>query len=288
MKTPMGAFAGDPPSKSFNGLIYVHRTPRLSQIIGSEDRYHPLAPLRYNPISDISPTAPSVISNVNRDFLQRGKSGPTSGNSIGTPNTWVTYPSNLAVRIDQGSRIDWGGVQANGRIRGLSIVTPNHCYVKGSYNTVSDAGGKFPPCALFADAITVLSNLWQDADNDQDQDYDGPLPLADSCSFNLSLVLDNLPTDFDNVDDLGSGGVHNVVRFLEDWSGQTYTVSGSLVVLNRMRYSRSKLGLGTYYKAPARVFDFNPDLLTESEQPPFSPVGVKMTRVISTLNVLNR
>ena len=134
----------------------------------------------------------------------------------------------------------------------------------------------------------MLSNRWSDADNSQDADYDGPLPIADSCRFATSLVINNLPTDFDNLDDLGSGGVQNVVRFLEDWSAKTYDFSGSVVVLNRMRYSRTKLGIGTFFTIPRQSLEYNSDLLLDAEQPPFSPIGVKMTRVIHTLNVLSQ
>ena len=135
---------------------------------------------------------------------------------------------------------------------------------------------------------TVLSNRWTDSANDRDSDFDGPLPLADACSFNASLMINNLPTDFDNLDELGSGGVQNAIRFLEDWQGQPFAFSGSLVVLNRMRYSRAKLGLNSYFRTPIRSLQYNPDLLIEAEQPPFSPIGIKMTRVIHTLNVLGQ
>lgn len=269
------------PATWFNGMIYLHRTPRISEVIGQSDTFHVLAPLRYHPLANPTPSAPPAICNAPHPFLVLGTTAANTTPAIGSPGTWVTYPLHLPVRLAQASSINWGA--PTGEHNGLTIVTPNPCYVLGSFNTTTDTTGKLPPCAIFADSLTVLSNNWKDADNNQDADFDGPLPMATATDVNASLVLNNLPTDADNVESGGSGGIHHLVRYLENWKNRAITVRGSLVVLNRMRYSRSELGLDSYFQAPDRTFEFDPSSFGLTRTPPFAPSGIKVTRMVTTL-----
>ena len=277
-------FGGLAPGTQFNGLVYLHRTPRLGQVAGNEGTYDPLAPLRYHPVSDPVPLAPDAISNTAHEFLVVGSLMPDATPAVGSPGSWVLYPLQLPVRIDQAAAIDWGGTRPGGGVQGLTIVTPDPCYIQGAFNTTPTSRGERPAGALFADSLTLLSNRWSDAENDQDADFSGPLPVAADTSLNLSLVLNNLPTDEDNVGAGGSGGLHNLVRYLEDWSGHTVTLQGSLVVLNRMRYSRAPLEEGTSYRLPQRRFIPDPGVFSESGKPPFAPSGIKVTRMVSTVS----
>ncbi len=280
LRTANPLFAGAAPNQQFNGLIHVHRTPRLGQVSSRPGVFEPLAPLRYNPVSDPDPLAPDAISNTAVRFLKLATTIPGAIPAVGSPGSWVVYPLALPVRITQAETIDPGPLP--GGRPGLTIITPDACYVQGSFNTVAGASGTLQPCSLFADALTLLSNRWSDAENDQNDDYDGPLPLAANTELNLSLVLNNLPTDETNVSDGGSGGVHNLVRYLEDWKGRTMRVRGSLVVLNRMRYSAALLGEALHQRAPNRVIEPVPGLFGDG-QSPFAPVGIKVTRMITTL-----
>lgn len=280
LRTPHAAFGGSAPGDVFNGIVYVHRTPRLSQVAGREDTHEVLAPLRYNPISDPAPLAPDAISNTPRAFLHLG---PQSDSAVGSPGAWLVYPLHLPVRIDQAETIDLGTRPA-GALPGVTIITPAPCYLRGSFNTIAGTSGKLPPCALFADSLTLLSNNWDDAENDQDSDYDGPLPQASDAELNLSLVLNNLPTDETNAAVGGSGGVHNLVRYLEDWSAYRMRLHGSVVVLNRMLYSRATLEDGTSQRAPQRTIIPDPGILGQGIKPPAAPSGIRVTRMVNTLD----
>jgi hypothetical protein len=113
-------------------------------------------------------------------------------------------------------------------------------------------------------------------------------PNGTTTTYNVSLVTNNIPTDFENTWDEGSGGTHNLLRFLEA-GGREFRFLGSIVVLNRMRYGRNYLGAALgYYGAPKRILKFNSDLLTAEGQPPFSPWGIQVTRVLSSVNLTNR
>jgi hypothetical protein len=208
---------------------------------------------------------------------------PTSATIPNYP-AWTVYPTTKAVRLRNGAAIGWGGIQAGStRREGLTVVTPNGLYLWGNYNTAVDpavAGGGYPPCAIFADGVSVLSNAWTSA-----SDAIGT-GNATSTRYNVSYAINNMPTDSDNITADASGGTHNAIRYLENWSNQTYTFFGSLVVLNRMRYSRGYCG--GYYNPPIRALTFNADLLTQGGTPPFAPWGVQVTRVVSTLNQVNR
>src|SRR5207247_4159259 len=66
-----------------------------------------------------------------------------------------------------------------------------------------------------------------------------------------------------------SGGVENFPRFLENWSGDTLTYNGSMVVLF---YSKVATGLwkntGSYYSPPVRNWTFDVNFLDPRKMPP--------------------
>ena len=64
--------------------------------------------------------------------------------------------------------------------------------------------------------------------------------------------------------------MHNVVKFLERWSGIDWAFIGSLVVLDRARYTRGYLGNQDVYEPPVRTYLFNDDLFREL--PPFPDI----------------
>jgi len=290
----------------FNGLIYAHRTPRLSVTTGGVPihdvrvplRYHPLAvPQQFNPIgmynnlftSGLYPIVGSVRDGrVNAAVNNPYRIGEPSGSDL-VPEVWSVFPSPKQVRVVNGATTNWGAVQTSGRLQGLTVVTPNHCYIQGNYNTTPDPMPKadgtvqYPPCGIYADGMTMLTNRWVDGVGTL-----ASTPTGDTTTYNVSLVTNNIPTDFENSFDEGSGGTHNLLRFLET-GGRTFNFLGSIVVLNRMRYGRNYLGAALgYYGAPTRRLNFNDDLLTAEGQPPFSPWGIQVTRVLSSVNIVNK
>lgn len=269
------AYVGAAKAKDkFNGLIYAHRTRRS---------------LTYDPLLRPKMTFNKYANNAtytlpaaaNYPHLVREGNGPIE-----------TF--HCAIRLSKASDINWNHVAGANPLgtSGLTVVTPNMCYLQGDYNTVShpDAGGvqRIAPCAIFADGATALSNAWLDSAH---QTAATALTAATATTFNLSFVINNVPTDDLNCVDEGSGAVSNVVRYLENWGGVTYSFKGSLVVMNRMRYSYTSLGANpcalnmntAYYSPPNRVLQFNTDLLTKAGQPPFTPFGVQVIRTVSTL-----
>lgn len=129
-----------------------------------------------------------------------------------------------------------------------------------------------------ADAITVLSEDWgrmagmAASDPDQDLAY-SELALnsrtASSTTINAAVMLGNTETQWGAY----NGGLENVLRFLERWSGVTLTFRGSIIDL---WYSEHATGNWLYgspvYTAPNRDWDFDPDLLSFDNLPPFTPM----------------
>jgi hypothetical protein len=78
------------------------------------------------------------------------------------------------------------------------------------------------------------------------------------------------------------GGAHNLLRQLEDWSGNTLTYRGSIVsfYISRQATGIFKYEGGDIYVAPGtRNFTFDDDFLIPSKLPP----GTPMFRDVNTL-----
>jgi hypothetical protein len=69
------------------------------------------------------------------------------------------------------------------------------------------------------------------------------------------------------------GGVHNFIRFLEDWSGSTLNYKGSLVSLYYSTYSTGTFKCCTYsvYQPPTRNYVFDPLFSQPQNLPPGTP-----------------
>jgi hypothetical protein len=136
---------------------------------------------------------------------------------------------------------------------GLTLVTDDPLYILGDWNTGAnppssantpdptrpmDSGYSWRPSAIIADAITVLSNSWQDGNASKGLNQ----RTAGNTTINAALVAGNVPTG--SKGNNYSGGGENFVRFLEDWSGKSFTYYGSMLQL----YA-SAFGVGTWGKA---------------------------------------
>jgi hypothetical protein len=184
------------------------------------------------------------------------------------------------VRVVNGESIATSGTRP-----GLSIATNGGLYVKGSFNTVSngtDEQGQatYPSSMLMADAITVLSYAWDDANatsNDmavRSASTDNPSTVETvetAIKVNAGLITGNTASTAT----AASGGAQNLVRYLENWSGKNVTMLGSLGrIFSSKHFSRSFRGTGwdisdtngniiqsfEVYRAPNRTVIYDPTL----------------------------
>lgn len=154
------------------------------------------------------------------------------------------YP---AIRLKNGAELD----------DGLTVVSANPVYTLGNYNTVDKK-----PASIMGDAVTFLSNSWNDANSALAKGS----RVASNTTVNASYLTGNVNTTASNY----SGGFENLPRFLEKWSGKTFTWKGSAVNLWN---SAQATGLwnGNYYDAPTRNWSYDTDLDDPNNLPPGTP-----------------
>lgn len=151
---------------------------------------------------------------------------------------------------------------------GLTVATLNPLYVKGHYNSPSGTGTTnttaTAPASLVADAITVLSGSWNDADSGGDL-WDR---VASSTTVNAGVIAGIVPTG----GGYSSGGAHNFLRLLEDWSGRTFTFNGSMDALYTSQIATAPWGgAGTIYNAPTRKYARDWNFTIPAKLPPGTP-----------------
>jgi hypothetical protein len=156
--------------------------------------------------------------------------------------------------------------------RGLTVATPNPLYVKGHYNqptsthlgTTNTSNTK--PASLASDALTALSANWDDGESAGDYDDRN----AANMTLNAAVLSGIVETS--TASSIYSGGAHNLARFLEDWSGKTFTYNGSMVVLfNSVKATQPFQQPGDYYEAPVREYSFDLNFTNPAKLPPGTP-----------------
>ncbi len=157
---------------------------------------------------------------------------------------------------------------------GLTVVTPNPLYVKGHYNLPSDGTtgstntSLTKPAALIGDAITVLSSAWADGNSLN------ATRNASSTTVNAAFLGGIVPSNGTTY----SGGVENFPRFLENWSGDTLTYNGSMVVMFYSQTATAPWGGSGVYSPPTRQWAFDVNFLNQSKLPPLTPQARALVR----------
>jgi hypothetical protein len=187
-----------------------------------------------------------------------------------------------AVKIRDGNLLTALGTCPGSVPCGLAIATENPVYLQGDFNANSAGNGFTDPnvaVSINADTFTLLSNNYNDVNG-----FIFPWAAAGSTNavttYYRAAVMAGKgvsfpqPTAYTVPDDFGTdGGVHNFMRYIENWSGQTLNYKGSIVSLY---YNRQAVGLykccTTVYNPPTRGYNFDTEFLTPSLLPPRTPV----------------
>jgi hypothetical protein len=176
---------------------------------------------------------------------------------------------------------------------GFTVAAENPIYIWGDYNADNTQGlGVFNddvaagkchvPASVIADAVTLLSNNWNDSNS-----FSSPLSpsgrAATASSYRTAIIggknvsfpwpsyITNPP--YSGGQDFGTdGGVHNFLRYLENWGGVALSYRGSLV---SFYFSRQATGVykccTTVYGPPNRGYAFDTDFLSITTLPPGTP-----------------
>ncbi len=142
----------------------------------------------------------------------------------------------------------------------LSVISENPVYTQGDYNTVNKQ-----PAAIMADAVTFLSNSWDDSKSALAKSN----RPASQTTVNASYLTGNVET----TPSVYSGGFENLPRFLEDWGasgGKKFIWRGSAVNLWDARQAIGSWN-GTYYTPPKRDWAYDTMLDDPNKLPPGTP-----------------
>jgi hypothetical protein len=165
---------------------------------------------------------------------------------------------------------------------GLTVATPLPLYVQGNFNlnngdtTVGQTNtSQTKPASLVGDAITVLSQNWQDNNAGTTLSQRPAVNTTVNAAFMAGIV----ETTKLGSSKYYSGGVENFPRFLENWSGKNLTYNGSMVVMFDSQYATNFWNqTGVYYNPPTRRWAFDVNFLNQAKLPPGTPQVRKLVR----------
>lgn len=267
------AFSGTTLGSMFNGLIYAARTnrypvnPYMESNPGA-DSFNPWTTAAGSTLALPNETVATRYADLHTathaDFLHMGVHRLQPYGLAAAP---PLRPQDFhhGVMLENGSSFNWAAFPAGAPLGtgATSIVTPNHLYLRGDFNTVTPAvavpntgiQNRPVPVAVMGDTITLLSNAFDidayklDGFASTNSGYSGVGILArargmaaTSTTYNTAIVTYNQPSTLDRVRERQSAAVVDTMQYLEDWGGgATMTYQGSLVVLGTKRYTESFL-----------------------------------------------
>lgn len=177
----------------------------------------------------------------------------------------TTYTDPKGIRLLNGSALPTDG---------LTVASQNSVYIQGDYNTTSQSTRG--SAAVFADAVTILSNNW----NDSNSSAGLSSRQASNTTVNTAIVAGFLPSGWTNPKTGAqygySGGLNNFPRFLEDWSGNTFNYTGSMIELFTSQIATGEWDTGSIYSPPNRIWNFDSNFV--DNPPPGSLEAVTISR----------
>ncbi len=152
---------------------------------------------------------------------------------------------------------------------GLTVSTERPIYVQGHYNqptsghlgTTNTSNTK--PAALLGDSINILSSSWSDS-NSTNYSARNAGNTTVNAAFLAGIVESKTFSNY-------SGGVENFPRFLENWSSDTLTYNGSMVVMFPSQYATNRWGKANVYSPPTRNWAFDLNFMDSTKLPPGTP-----------------
>jgi hypothetical protein len=174
---------------------------------------------------------------------------------------------------------------------GFAVASENPVYILGDYNTYpADTTWNSPAvdvlghssASVIADAVTFLSNSWSDLASMGGTGNGQPTSLSNrsaSTTYYRVAVAGGKNINFPQPtwgasNDFGTdGGVHNFLRYLENWGGQSFNYKGSLVSLYYSTYATGVFKCCTVvYSPPTRNDVFDLDFTSPQGLPPGTPM----------------
>jgi hypothetical protein len=238
-----------------NGVVYVSTTP------GPNDTYT-LAAMNQDPVFTRDAKGNIQFSTTNGMPVMSSQGWVAQG-ATPVPTTFVSKATNNsgrdsympAVRVINGTRLPRNANSSFG------FYTDRPLYVVGNINTTNKcaavfAGDSFTSTAYktllavkdgtdadtlpdqLADGTAVTNGFTRDMGHDWNQSVynwvTNSTNKAQNTTQNMIILLGNAPSVLNASTGIPisiSGGVHNTIRYLEDWSSATHTFNGSIICL---------------------------------------------------------
>jgi hypothetical protein len=194
-------------------------------------------------------------------------------------NNWVSGARHVLKLVD--------GSLGNLPTPGFTVASENPVYIQGNYNTnASDStwsGSENNPdthaaASIIGDAVSLLSNSWTDTESFKYPTtavnrpatttyYRTAISAGKNRTFPYLYTNNNFSFGTD-------GGLHNFLRFLESWNGDTLNYKGSLVSLYYSTYATGTFKCCTYsvYEPPTRNYIFDSLFSDYRKLPPGTPM----------------
>jgi hypothetical protein len=174
---------------------------------------------------------------------------------------------------------------------GLTIAAENPVYLQGDWNAnAAGFGDPHVATSIIADAVTLLSNNWNDVTSFGAQAVPGVSPAVSAYAtasrprsantyYRVAIISGKGPI-FPQPAGAGAtfgtdGGAHSFLRMLEGTGGAPNTIHyrGSMVTFyyNRQAVGTFKCCGSIIYDVPARDYQFDIDFLDPAKLPPLTP-----------------
>lgn len=254
-------------------------------------------------MEDVNPNTNSVVDedidndgNITVDY-DEAPNPVDSGIDIGYAAVTDQAYYRRGVRLINGTTVPGNyNSAAEQNTQGFTFSSENGTYVFGNYNTtgvnrtglgsseVTPAERYLPlnsnlhiPAAVIADAVTILSNAWNDG-----KSFAYPFTPANRVAsdtqlrFGLiagdSLTASPSPTPSAGTFEGLNGGIHNFKRFLEVWDNKRLNHTGSIINLFNSQTNNGRWKCcNTVYRPPIRDWTFESSYTDPDRLPPGSP-----------------
>jgi len=290
--TPDGALEADAPGKAFspedfnlNGKLDNFGAANLGLGFGYNYAGFPATPIpggtAFTPANQINKV---VNGTANPDPYMTASADRINSCTVAQRN-WVSGARHVLKLVDgQLGNLPLRPDNAKG---GFTVGSENPVYVLGDYNsnagdsiwaTGKDAAG-MAAAAIIADTVTLLSDNWLDWNSILKNPTTLGNRTAKTSYYRMAIAAGKninftLPGGGWAAKDYGTdGGVHNFLRYIENWGGQTLNYKGSIVSLFYSTYNT-----GVYkccnivYSPPTRGYSFDADFSNPSGLPPGTPL----------------
>ena len=201
----------------------------------------------------------------------------TAWSQTNTSLRYVLFGSNVAsVYVEDLRNLpanELGAVRVSNGLQlppqGLTVATGRPLYVWGDYNDNTANLGTTNtsatlPASLVADAVTVLSDHWTDANSTAALGS----RVAASTTVNAALLTGAVETTLGYY----SGGMENFPRFLESWGlANVFTYNGSMIKMFPSLYATNVWGQANVYDPPARNWSYDANFNDPTQLPPKTP-----------------